>query len=468
MVTDEKDAVIRQTPRAQQNWPVMPVIPATVSSGDKVLAAHENASIQCFADLWTNIQASVFDSSFAPGDLLVRDSNAMQRLPSGTDGESLVADSASPLGLSWQPVGTIGSQGDPGPVGPQGPQGPPGNTGAPGPLGPKGDTGAPGPQGIQGAGGPAGVQGPAGGVGPQGPAGPQGQAGTGVEIKGSVATAADLPVTGNATGDSYIVQDTGHLWSWDGTKWVDGGEIQGPPGAAGATGPQGPQGMQGPQGLPGTTGSQGPIGATGAAGQPGPVIPATASTLGAVIVGSGVAVQASGIISTTPWTGDIDAASHNLVNLASVSATTSGSLALITGSALAQRLSIDSAGHCTIGATDDAAASLTLVDDLVMTNNVLHCATINGGISSFRLYCSDLIITGRGGSGIWFRTSGNETNRLIIDYNGHCTIGTPDDSGPALTTPTLAVLALPSAAPAAGSKQLWYDPADGNRVKYAP
>jgi hypothetical protein len=30
------------------------------------------------------------------------------------------------------------------------------------------------------------------------------------------------------------------------------------------------------------------------------------------------------------------------------------------------------------------------------------------------------------------------------------------------------LLSLPSANPGAGSKQLWYDPADGNRVKYAP
>lgn len=27
---------------------------------------------------------------------------------------------------------------------------------------------------------------------------------------------------------------------------------------------------------------------------------------------------------------------------------------------------------------------------------------------------------------------------------------------------------LPSVAPAAGSKQMWYDPADSNRVKYVP
>jgi hypothetical protein len=38
-----------------------------------------------------------------------------------------------------------------------------------------------------------------------------------------------------------------------------------------------------------------------------------------------------------------------------------------------------------------------------------------------------------------------------------------------LTAPGGIVLpSLPSANPGAGSKQLWYDPADGNRVKFAP
>jgi hypothetical protein len=37
-----------------------------------------------------------------------------------------------------------------------------------------------------------------------------------------------------------------------------------------------------------------------------------------------------------------------------------------------------------------------------------------------------------------------------------------------LACSTLSPKNLPSAAPAAGSKQLWYDPADSNRVKYVP
>src|SRR6185295_11483250 len=66
--------------------------------------------------------------------------------------------------------------------------------------------------------------------GPAGPAGPPGTDGTSVAIKGSVDTPADLPPTGNAEGDGYISNDTGHLWVWDGTKWVDAGLIQGPEG----------------------------------------------------------------------------------------------------------------------------------------------------------------------------------------------------------------------------------------------
>lgn len=37
--------------------------------------------------------------------------------------------------------------------------------------------------------------------------------------KGSVATEADLPATGNTVGDVYDVQDTGMNFAWDGTKW---------------------------------------------------------------------------------------------------------------------------------------------------------------------------------------------------------------------------------------------------------
>lgn len=78
---------------------------------------------------------------------------------------------------------------------------------------------------------------------PRGDKGDKGDQGTGVTIKGAVPTSANLPTTGNNPGDMWIAADTGHGWSWDGTKWVDVGPIQGPKGdkgdaatiAAGAT-----------------------------------------------------------------------------------------------------------------------------------------------------------------------------------------------------------------------------------------
>lgn len=74
-----------------------------------------------------------------------------------------------------------------------------------------------------------GSQGPQGETGPQGPVGP---AGTGVTIKGSVATSTSLPA-GAATGDAWITTDTGHVWTWTGSQWTDGGKITGPKGDPG-------------------------------------------------------------------------------------------------------------------------------------------------------------------------------------------------------------------------------------------
>lgn len=76
--------------------------------------------------------------------------------------------------------------------------------------------------------------------------GPQGPAGTSVDIRGSVATAADLPMSDPAiqTGNGFVVQDTGHLHIWDGvnTIWIDAGLIRGPKGDPGNDGNQGPRG----------------------------------------------------------------------------------------------------------------------------------------------------------------------------------------------------------------------------------
>jgi hypothetical protein len=139
--------------------------------------------------------------------------------------------------------------------------------GIPGPEGP------PGPAGDTGPAGDPGPQGPQGDPGPQGPQGPEG---TGLELQGVVATAADLPAAGAATGDAYITEDNGHLWVWSGSEWADAGPVQGPAGDPGPQGPQGPTGAtgpagaQGPPGDSGATGAQGPKGDTGAAGAQGP------------------------------------------------------------------------------------------------------------------------------------------------------------------------------------------------------
>ena len=74
-------------------------------------------------------------------------------------------------------------------------------------------------------------------IGAQGPpgdpgiAGADGSNGTSVVILGSKATVGDLPPSGDAIGDGYLVN--GYLHVWDGTNWINVGLIQGPKGLDG-------------------------------------------------------------------------------------------------------------------------------------------------------------------------------------------------------------------------------------------
>jgi hypothetical protein len=174
---------------------------------------------------------------------------------------------------AWANTGSIrGPQGVPGPTGPTGPAGPAGSQGNAGPQG------SPGPAGSQGPAGATGPAGSTGAAGPQGPGGPQGTAGTGINLKGSVATFSALPTSNRQQGDAYIVQDENDsLYSWNaaGNNWINAGPISGPAGPAGPTGavgpagPTGPTGPAGAAGVAGPQGIQGPIGATGGAGAQG-------------------------------------------------------------------------------------------------------------------------------------------------------------------------------------------------------
>lgn len=67
--------------------------------------------------------------------------------------------------------------------------------------------------------------------------GEKGEDGTSVDIKGTKDSEAELPSTGNATGDSYLID--GSLYVWSGQAWVNAGKIQGPAGPAGPAGADG-------------------------------------------------------------------------------------------------------------------------------------------------------------------------------------------------------------------------------------
>lgn len=87
--------------------------------------------------------------------------------------------------------------------------------------------------------------------GQTGPQGPPGADGTSVNIKGEKPSIQDLPHNAQI-GDGWLVQ--GDLYIWDGSQWINAGQIQGPPGPPG---PQGQQGKPGADGKPGINGQDG-------------------------------------------------------------------------------------------------------------------------------------------------------------------------------------------------------------------
>lgn len=69
-----------------------------------------------------------------------------------------------------------------------------------------------------------------------------------LNIQGTVADyTALLAVTGQQTGDCYVVTSPApsHLWTWDGSAWVDLGAFQGPAGTNGTNGNDGSDGSNG-------------------------------------------------------------------------------------------------------------------------------------------------------------------------------------------------------------------------------
>lgn len=101
--------------------------------------------------------------------------------------------------------------------------------------------------------------------GATGATGPQGPIGGGIQVLGQVQSVSDLNnIVNPQNGDVYQVIDNGDFYVWDGSSWINIGEINGPPGSTGPEGPEGPTGS--PGGATGSTGVIGPIGSTGATG----------------------------------------------------------------------------------------------------------------------------------------------------------------------------------------------------------
>ena len=109
--------------------------------------------------------------------------------------------------------------------------------------------------GADGQDGEDGIDGQDGADGINGQDGQDGADGTSVNIVGSVPAVADLPSNyqGNV-GDGYIVSNSGHLHIWDGSSWVDAGNITGPEGPSGVNGTDGAAGVNGTDGQDGVDG----------------------------------------------------------------------------------------------------------------------------------------------------------------------------------------------------------------------
>lgn len=63
-----------------------------------------------------------------------------------------------------------------------------------------------------------------------------GQDGRPLNIKGTLPSSDDLPVLNVSPGDAYIIDETGHIWVFDGSLWVDCGDFRGPEGQPGIDG----------------------------------------------------------------------------------------------------------------------------------------------------------------------------------------------------------------------------------------
>lgn len=105
--------------------------------------------------------------------------------------------------------------------------------------------------------------------------GEKGDQGTGLDLRGMLASTDELPEPEESTpGQAYLVgtEEDNILWIFDETEnqYKPAGPLRGETGPQGPKGDTGATGAQGPKGDTGNTGAQGPKGETGATGPQGP------------------------------------------------------------------------------------------------------------------------------------------------------------------------------------------------------
>jgi len=211
------------------------------------------------------------------GDMWINEADLVMRIWNGTTWVPVYGGGGSVPGVKGDrgPAGEKGRDGKTGSSGANGQKGTTGNTGEKGKQGRdgiKGDTGRignKGPAGAKGSTGPKGSHGLTGTKGPAGEKGPQGDKGAASGIftfKGEVLTEGNLPPTGNDEGDVWKATDTGLYYAWNGSDWVEIGQLgslKGEPGTPGQKGAEGSKGNTGDKGSSGTNGEKGKPGAKG-------------------------------------------------------------------------------------------------------------------------------------------------------------------------------------------------------------
>ena len=251
---------------------------------------------------------------------------------------------------------------------------------------------------------PQGVKGDTGDTGPQGIQGVKGDDGKSISLKGAVATPTDLnSIAVKTEGDLYVVQSDGDGYIWDGSAWVNVGQIRGPQGEKGDTGDVGATGAQGPAG-PAPSGTGAVVVSNGILQTP--IAVATTNTASTI-----VQRDASGNFSAGTITGTF---SGNITG--DVTGTTSGNAGSATKLATARTVNVS--GDVTGTAQSfDGSADITI--PTAITAGSIVNADINSAAAIVDTKLATIATAGKVSNSATTATTASTPNTIVLrDENG--------------------------------------------------